>query len=136
MSDQDRSAWVTLEQYNLEVQENERLREQLEKANRSLALQVSRRSKECALLKGIIDTNKEFRACLPDDWEGDPLQDAIDVAAKHLTDEHGQPAARQEAPRAYYVEHPKFGVELSLDAPSEHAIERGWVGTPLFAKTS
>lgn len=32
MSEQDRSAWVTLEQYSLEVKENERLREQLVKA--------------------------------------------------------------------------------------------------------
>lgn len=36
MSDQDRSAWVTLEQYTEEVKENERLREQLEKATAAL----------------------------------------------------------------------------------------------------
>ena len=37
---------------------------------------------------------------------------------------------------AYYVEHPMFGMELSLDQPSEDAIERGWVGIPLYARAA
>ena len=40
--------------------------------------------------------------------------------------------ARPE-PIAYYVEHKKFGVELSFDPPSEDAVSRGWVATPLYA---
>lgn len=43
-----------------------------------------------------------------------------------------QPQAAPE-PMAYYVEHKNYGVELSLDPPSEAAIERGWIGTPLYA---
>jgi hypothetical protein len=42
-------------------------------------------------------------------------------------------AQREKEPRAYWVEHPKFGMELSLDPPNEDAVQRGWVATPLFA---
>jgi hypothetical protein len=34
---------------------------------------------------------------------------------------------------AYWVEHSKFGMELSLDPPNEDAVKRGWVATALYA---
>jgi hypothetical protein len=43
-----------------------------------------------ALLTAIIDTNQEFRDGMPKawrdghEWEGDPLQDAIDAAARFI----------------------------------------------------
>lgn len=42
-------------------------------------------------------------------------------------------AQQAKEPSAYWVEHPKFGMELSLDPPNEDAVQRGWVATPLFA---
>lgn len=33
-----------------------------------------------AALRDIIDANKEFRAGMPDGWDGDPLQDACTAA--------------------------------------------------------
>lgn len=33
-------------------------------------------------LKDILDANYDFRNGMPDDWEGDPLQDACSEAAK------------------------------------------------------
>jgi hypothetical protein len=36
------------------------------------------------LLREILKANDEFRSSLPDDWEGDPLQDACAEAKKHL----------------------------------------------------
>lgn len=35
-------------------------------------------------IRAIIAANADFRSNLPEDWEGDPLQDAIDAAAKLL----------------------------------------------------
>jgi hypothetical protein len=43
-------------------------------------------------LKAIIDANHEFLNSLPEDWEGDPLQDACFEAAKLLTGDVGGPA--------------------------------------------
>jgi len=45
----------------------------------------------------------------------------------------GAPAQAESEPAAYWVEHPKFGMELSLDPPNEDAVKRGWVATPLYA---
>jgi len=36
------------------------------------------------LLTAILAANDEFRASLPEDWEGDPLQDACDEARRAL----------------------------------------------------
>ena len=38
------------------------------------------RARELKLLNSIIDASEDFRRGMPDDWEGDPLQDAIDEA--------------------------------------------------------
>ena len=40
---------------------------------------------------------------------------------------------KEKEPRAYWVEHPNFGMELSRTPPSKDAIRRGWIATPLFA---
>lgn len=53
----------------------DRLREQLEKAN--------------ACLRQIIEADDEFRMGLPDDWEGDPLSDAVLAAKVLLSDDLG-----------------------------------------------
>lgn len=47
-------------------------------------------------LKDVTDANREFRATMPDDWEGDPLQDACDEADR-LLGVVGQPSARDSA---------------------------------------
>lgn len=36
------------------------------------------------VLKDIIVANREFRAQMPEGWEGDPLQDACDAARSFL----------------------------------------------------
>ena len=59
-----------------------------EAKRRALAIADERSKENVALRKAltdIIETNKDFRAGMPDDWEGDPLQDACDAAAKLLT---------------------------------------------------
>lgn len=38
-----------------------------------------------AALEAIIKANKDFRAGMPQDWEGDLLQDACDDAEKLLS---------------------------------------------------
>lgn len=58
------------------------------------------------------------------------------VAAKAVIAALISPSNGHTKPRAYYVEHPMFGLKLSLDQPSEEAIERGWVATPLYALSS
>lgn len=40
-------------------------------------------------LADIIEVEKEFRNTMPCDWDGDPLSDACDAAAKLLTDAVG-----------------------------------------------
>jgi hypothetical protein len=35
-------------------------------------------------LRDIIEANNDFRKAMPEKWDGDPLQDAIDSAAKLL----------------------------------------------------
>ena len=42
------------------------------------------------------------------------------------------PAGGEGEAVAYWVEHPKFGMELSLDPPNEDAERRGWVAKPLY----
>jgi hypothetical protein len=37
-----------------------------------------------AALRVVIDANDDFRAGLPDDWEGDPMQDACALARTAL----------------------------------------------------
>jgi hypothetical protein len=49
-------------------------------ANRIIAEQAQTIAKMHAALTDIIDTNAEFRAQLPRDWEGDPLNDACESA--------------------------------------------------------
>jgi hypothetical protein len=34
--------------------------------------------------QAVIQENRDFRACMPADWEGDPLQDAIAELEKAL----------------------------------------------------
>jgi len=48
------------------VDEIERLTNQLDKAREAIRV--------------IVKENADFRQGMPDDWEGDPLQDAIDAA--------------------------------------------------------
>lgn len=38
-------------------------------------------------LEEIVEANDDFRGGMPDDWEGDPLQDACQKARVLLTDE-------------------------------------------------
>jgi hypothetical protein len=44
-----------------------------------LALERARKA-----LEEIVAANKDFRAGMPKDWEGDPLQDAVDAASSLL----------------------------------------------------
>jgi hypothetical protein len=54
-----------------------------ERAKENVRLRVERDALVKAL-KTIIDANHEFLNSLPEDWEGDPLQDACFEAAKLL----------------------------------------------------
>lgn len=64
---------------------------------------------------------------------GPGLYEEIAEARDFIRQAASRGSAGGERPMAYWVEHPKFGMELSLDQPSEDAVRRGWVGTPLYA---
>lgn len=38
------------------------------------------------MLRVILEANKDFRDGMPEKWDGDPLQDACDAAARLLDD--------------------------------------------------
>jgi hypothetical protein len=53
---------------------------------RTTVLQAAARIEELeGVLREIVKANDDFRGGMPDEWEGDPLQDACEAARKALS---------------------------------------------------